>query len=1436
MRYRLNVTLLLAVLAGGLLLAGGGYAAWKYQLSRNADLYLKNAEEAEASGNLRGVASNLHRAMRIRKDNAEIADRTANAYADVSELDEAESKDIRKALGMMEAIVREYPTNETLRRRLYDKYVKLNVVKSALEHSSILLNAHPDDAELKGQRASLMALANNDRDAIRYCQKLVGYDRGTETFDVEKAGAPEQANVYRLLALMLRRTDNDPELADRVIEQMLEVNEKDALAHLLYGQYQNTFVEPGSGDDSIRKAAEIDPDDAGVILANSQVLLVDGEKEEAEKLLVRGVELHPDDIRLYQQLANTYLQNKNYEGAMKQFDAGIAATTSLQNSGLYLYKTRAQLDARDVEGVKASLDVLEKRANFPVPLLEYLKARYLMTQDKWFDASKELARLRPTLANYGDLGIELNLMLGLCYEGLGQLEKALESYELVIQSSPQNAPASLGVARIKEKLSPQNSNSADTSITSMINAELRKDEAEQDWQAFDEKVEGYGKRYGLNEATVSLLKAEVFVRRGMHEEARKLVRQAIKEDSDNANIWRMAVKLVGADPERGPVAALKMLDQVTEKFGDSSSMRLDRADLLMAIQDEAVADQLMDLTNNIDSLEKRDQVKLWQGLAQRFAQLRKPEARLVALNKVAELSPNSLSTLLDLFLTARSNDDDAAMKKAQDKILDVVGSEEDPTWLFVEANRLVSLHRRGETDGKLEKAAELIDRAFLKRPDWHQLSMIQAEIALLNGDKESALQSLDVASKKGRMNPVAMLQHVSLLVERGRYADAKNLLDTLNPAVRLRLLGRQYAEILINTGSIAEGFEAAKTVAKNGAEDLQTQLWFGQTMLRVGSSTSLTEEQRAQAMELSKQALTNAVGVDSESPEAWLALIGYFMANKDADGAEAALREAELALPVDQVDLVLARSYEMLGRWFDAENLYKKTLEDNPEELRMHRLLASFYLGASYPKDDKKDKAIPLINKILKAPEKDPNLASDQHVLWARRTASDLLSQTGDYQSLLDAERLLASNVIDGGLTEQDKLLMARILAPRPEPVSRVKAIQLLEDIRNNQPLNVQNELILGRLYFATGDWNATKRQMDEVIGRAPTFGAARASYIRMLLQRGGSDNLKEATRQLGKLVEIDRNAPQTLELVARVFTKNGKKKEAQRALRSMLPKDLNKVPVDQVLRVARLLADLDDLGNAEKLYQYATKRQPVAKLYLADFLGSKKDVEEALDLLESIRDEVGPSAVIAKALQILKARRDEVGNEYDARLQSWLTKAQREDPESVPLKMEQAELYDLEQKYAEAADLYRQLLKRNDLDPRRRAIVLNNLSYLLAITFDDQSTGEEAMGYVAEAIDYLGPTSDILDTRAMVYINLKQYDAAIKDLELAVTDNPTASKYFHKAQAHLLAGQTEAALEAWQQADEMGLSREDTPEIERDSFDKVKAQIDGLGYTSASL
>ncbi len=1443
-RYRVNLTLLIAIVVGSIAILGGSYGLYKFQKSRNANRLLDRAEAARAEGDLKRTSELLVDYLRIKPRDEEAMADLSNVFADIAAQPKSEPVHIRNAMAQLEMTVREFPERDDLRRRLVDLYMsrRVRMLKQALDHVSQLLNRKPNDPELEVMRSECY-FAANDPKAIEHAYKLIGYDKAEGEFDEAKAIAPHDAGVYSRLAYKLKSDQFEGDLANEVIDQMVEANPESGEALLAKASWLEASDKKDEAIPLVKKALELEPENTTVVIANARLALRDERPEEAIAMIEEALERDPTDTGLYQTLSEASIVNKDFEGALAACDRGIKAVAIDQSQVLMVQKARLQLQQGKKDDVRKTIAEMREGEMIPSAYPDYFEGRLLMDDKKYLEAIQLFEKYQQFFASNPTMGLELNVMLGFCREALGQDELALEAFNLALQLEPGNLMAEQGRLRTMQKIGRTGRDNEGVSIYAALAEELAKPESQQNWEAFDEVCKDYIEKMQLGDAMLDILRGEVMMRRGKYPEARKLLIGAYKKDPDNLGVRRAAVKLFAADPDQGPAKALTLLDKVVEDLGDMPILRLEKADLLSMINDENLTDQLFALTEGIDDWETPQKVQLWKGLAEKFARLRDEEARAECLRRVAELQPGDLPTLIDMFNVSLAANDPAGVKRAQDAILDLVGSKEDPTWLYTEASRLLNEYRvsGGQGDG-VKQASELVERALASRRDWNDLINLQADIALAQGNVRKALESYDRAATLGRQDARALFQYIKLLRARGRFVDAVAQMEKINRESLLRLLGSDYAESLLRVGRAPEGVDAAKEFAAQAPNNAKVQLWLGRFLTQASGLEADKSERKKTLIDEAGVAFAKAVEIDPTSSENWLALVGYYAATGEGVKADDTIRSAQLALPEDQNLLMFARCYEMVGRTIDAESLYRLALEgaEEAERARVSRMIAQFYLGPTYKRPDAVEKATPLVNSILKDAAEGTISVDDASAQWARSTAAKLLARSGGYQDLRNAERLIASNSDNGVLSLEDRALMAEILAPRPEPVSRMKAAKLLEEIGSNQQLSREAEMALARLYFALGEWRKCREQMLDIIGRYPNDPNVKLTYIEMLLQRGGPSEIDLAVRQVQRLQEIAPNDVATREMLARVAFEKGKKKEAAQAVIGMLPRDSSKIDAKQIpllKRVAGRLIEFDDLTRAQKLFELAAKLGGVnEQMALAQFIGERVDVEQGLDAMEKLRDDLTAEQLVQGGLAVLRVaevKNEEVSPEAIAQVKGWLERGLREDPELIALKLQQAELYDVQHEYEKATEAYRALLDRKDLTGVGRAVVLNNLAYLLALSSDDDSAISEASRLVTEAVEILGPGTEILDTRAVISIAGKRYDDAIEDLKLAVIDNPTASKYFHLATAYTLSGQDGLAKQAWEEAVDRGLSRDNVSRLEKDQYDQTKQKVEAGGITS---
>ena len=487
-------------------------------------------------------------------------------------------------------------------------------------------------------------------------------------------------------------------------------------------------------------------------------------------------------------------------------------------------------------------------------------------------------------------------------------------------------------------------------------------------------------------------------------------------------------------------------------------------------------------------------------------------------------------------------------------------------------------------------------------------------------------------------------------------------------------------------------------------------------------------------------------------------------------------------------------------------------------------------------------KATPLINKILRSGAEGKLAQGNSDLLWARSTTAIKLAASKDYQQLLKAEKLIQLNAVNGELNLEDKLQLAMILAPRPEPASKKRAIQMLSEVKQISKLSTKASLLLARLHQEVGDWKKAKSQMIDTISVYADNPAVWDTYTRMLLER---KEYKNAAEQLKHYIKLAPNTSQAIELQVRVLAGLGQKEKAVRLLGKMMPQKPGLKDMRQVRGIAGMLDQIGEHQQAGKLYEIhfamakkideakakadgtANRNVETSKaiLLLARHLAAFGDPNKAIDLLGAMWRNGKSSQVTQMALSCLRSRRKELGESKDAVVEGWIKSALREDPESVQFLAQLADLRDIQKNADEAEKLYRSILKLDGVEGRQRGMILNNLSFLLGLKKNDLP---EALKMADEAIELFGPTSDMLDTRAVILLGMKDADAAIADLKLAVVGRPTPSKFFHLTQAYLQKENEAEAKKAWEKAVELGLSEQELSTMEATAYKKLKAKFGG--------
>jgi tetratricopeptide (TPR) repeat protein len=1487
-RYRVNYPLLAGLVIGFVLFAAGSFFLRRFQIDRNASRLLAKADAAEASGNLEEAFGSLYQYIQFRPREFDSKIRLGEVGVKLTEQEDLDPKlrgegfkavvDVVRDTGNIdetdpEETKRRREANAKLRRKLVDLQTMFGAPDLALANINQLLDQKYSDPELHALKAQCLFATQKPAEAANWSYDVIGYDPEKDAFDVAKATAPDKPLVYAMLASYLN--DREPELAQRIIEQMVVANPESTDAYVMQYQF---FKNTGKNDAAVAaldKAFALKPDDASVLnakgaeaIAAFQVAIADAKGDDAEKLreaakehlaeaaqhFSKGIEKYPERIDFYERAARIETFREKPEDALAIVERGIAAfplKTKFDRVGLPAalglanIKIEILIGKKDFEGVKKEIAALRELGNERVDAVaDFHQARMTAVDEKWADAAAQLRSVRPRLLGFSELQALAAAIQGFCHTQLGQFDLALEAYKEALAINPELPQAKSGQEQILAMLDLNEPEEGMLELDREIKNMLARPKAEQNWESLTAKIDDYidaeaSKRVVSTTWAASrkaLLRGQMFAMRAVEtndlaeqkalfNQARDAIKKAYAIDPTDPTIQIQAIRLLAQEPDSGPAKALELLDSIVKKGKDSAAFRTLRIDLLSAIRDEQLPAQLNAATEGMEEFPDNQKAMVWSAVAAKFEQLGDIAEARRALEQAAALAPNSLPTRNALFDLALKQSDDPGMRAAQEKILEIVKSKDDPGYVLSEVKRRISgFSNNTASKAELEEGRQMLEAAIKQRPTWSELQVAKGQLALvLDNNVDQALRSFEKAFELGASNLNALSLQIRLLADRGRLQEARQRMERIPMISWSGVLGNTAADVLVAVGETDKAFVEAEKVAQSKPEDPATQTWFANIAAR------------AEKPDAAEAAMKKAIALNPEDPDAWTRLVTLYLQAKKPDDVERTLREAFLALDDEYLPLLTGKYYELQSRWQEAEDIYLLAYAGREDDPNVARRLAEFYLQWMSANEGNRGKAAVYLNKLLRASYEGKLEPGDPNGPWARRQAAKLLAATGDRGDSMRAERLLSVAVEGRTATPEDYDQLIDLLSLRGDPVSRQQAIDLLNEVKKLRGgLTPERELQLGHLLYELGEWDAAKQQMLDVIGKFPNDARLQTAYASMLIGRKEFDEAQLRITRLGEKPEL---AGAINELRLRLASVRGDKDEVRNMLKAMTP-DLARLTEEQLKYVRGLAQTADGAGDHEyalTLMQEYARRAPDGALELARMNALYGNVDEGLASLRSLAPQNMDDSMRI-AVEVLRNRRDEDPAKLDAEVERIVRSALRDDPESARRLVLEAEMLEVQEKFDESIAAYQKLLARDDVPTLVRATALNNLAFILALKSKTPEDLELALNSVNEAIELIGPISDILDTRALVYLKQQQYPLAAEDMKQAVRMNPTASKYYHLAAALLGAGDEEGAAAAWKQAQAEGIGPDAVSKLEQqdlEGFTKKIEQASAAGATA---
>lgn len=1387
----LNKKFFFCLLGATLVVAGVVHGVHALQARRSARGLLLQAERAEKKGNFKLAAGYLNRYLFYIPDDTDALARYGLA------LDTLGPKARQRALLTLEQVLRRDPERTEVRRKLVQIAVDLQRYSDAKVHLNVLLPAESTDGEL------YQLLGECEEVEGRAAEAAKAYAQATRH-------PPQRLESYSRLAALLWRQFHQPKQADEIMERL--VQEKQTFhAYLARSRYLRQRSATASLDQEkllglagldLEAARKLAPQESEVQLESAEWALTQGRPDAARAEAQRGLVSHPKEARLYLFLSGLEHRQPDLEKSIAILRQGLESLPG----HLELLWTLADrlIEKGEVEEAGDIMAKLRQEAPVFAPL-DYLESCVLARHGEWLPAARLLERTHPQLIRWPRLRLQAELLLGLCYEQMGDIDLQYAAFRRALSAEPLSVTATYGAARglvamgkledaaeVYRRLAPRMPGFKVHVARLLLQQNLNAPQNQRQWSEFDRLLQEL-ERVLPKSTELLLLRAESLAARDQPEQTQDLLLKAL---ADEPHQLEVRVALVGMALYQNKLdRAAAILDDAEKQLGDRVELRRARARYWAQRGGVDALPALARLMDGMDRFDKSGQRYLLQGLTEAYSWLGDLAQAEHLLARLAEHHKHNLSIKLSLFDLALDAGNDATMDRLTNDMQRIEGPE-GASWRYARAIRLLWMAEKHGGKEALEEIRSLLTAVAARRPAWHRVSVCLAKLEELRGKRDAAVNQYLRAIELGERSPVVIRHTLQLLYESRRFADAIVVMQKLPE--RLVLFG-ELQQAAVDLSLRAREYSRALTLAQKAIverpQDYRNHVWLGRVLMTMNRH------------EEAEPALRRAIELAGDDPVPRVVLIQHLIATGQKQAAETEVQKALKQLPGDQAPLALAPCYEMLGQPDRAKEMYQAALAARPTDLAALMDMADFCLRTGQLQDGET-----YLRRVISLKSKGPNEAA------AARSLLGLILTRGGRNYQQSRAALAELGILNDGESGpaaesvEDQLARARTLAALDRRPDRLAAIRTYEKCKATQPLPVDDEFLLARLHQSVGDWAQARRLLFGLVSRPEPNPVHLVYFARALLRHDEHDAAH------GWLAQLEKRQPDALtthEIKARVLAAQG---DAPAAVRVLAKYAQNHE--DKAHAIAVVLEQVGQPAAARAMYERSLARSntPPAQLAYAQFLGRQGEVKAALDACEKAAKTTAAGAVAAASLAILYQAKG-TKQDYD-RVARWLDAAARKEPTKAIFLNYQAALHNLQGNIKEAETIYRDVLALNQGDPT----ALNNLAWLLAF---QPGKGNEALQLIERALTIMGPEHGLVDTRAVIHLAAGRADQAVKELEGVLAEKPTAEGYFHLARAHAQAKNRLAAVNAFRQASRLGLNEGLIHPLEREAYQQLCVELD---------
>ena len=1184
-RRKLNVRFviqLMYVAVAGVVLSGGIHVLHGYQVGRNADVLLRQANEAEARGQVPQAIGLLYRYLTLRPDALEGVVRLGDCLSRTA----TSSRGVLQSLMAYEVVLRQQPDRTEIRRKAIDAAIRIERFSDAAVHIQQLLETDPADATLVHRLAQCEAGSGRYRKAAELYLQANDLDEKQIDIYIELVGLLElHADELPLQEIdPLHEEDVAvPAVIERVLSEMVEKGLPQFEAFLARADYYRKRGELEQAAEDIQQALEIAGFDVEVLLGAAELAIrraewaqlsaEPGEVEQhfnnAIEYCQRGLKQTKPDLNFYLLQADIQRLRNDADASLAVIQEGLSAIEARRAEGdvdsfamlkeverkllfgkadLLINRSIRPDNSVDESRLNAAKEIISQLRNLQIKpaLISFLEAQVLLVQRQPQLAAVMLERTRPELESFADLTKRTEMMLSTAYAQLGNPDAQLDVFRRALDAFPLWPTAHLGyaeallaVGRVDEAVRQYRGLVSVPQVPLILAKVSMLQQVElpasaRNW-SLTRSVLDLAEEKTPGDPNIAVLRAQVLSYEGKYDEADLLLQDTLRRAPDSVGVWAgvARARLNRADalnlsnestPESTQAVAdlLAAVDEIlkkaVEKLGSRTELDIIRIEWASRLPFQEASQVLSQMEETLSESDTERELSLRQALSRAYEQIGDTISARRITRSLVELQPDSIPLRLVVSRLDLTTGDYESAKAHLAAVRQLEGPD-GPNGNYLEASLLLDeMRRTGDVKPYVSRARELLLRAEQQRPNWSPVPHARGLVEDLVGNYGEAFDRYRRAIALGDRSREVVSRVVNYLFEKRQFDEADTLLQKLADEDPLILSG-DLARLSWQIAWEREQYDRALGVAGEIAEDTDDY--------RDLIWLSRLRSSRGQEGATIEEPLRRAVALAPDVSETWIALVSYLSRNERVQEAEVVIREAESKLPPALADVTLGQCYELIGGSERAGVYYKKGVDARPKDVT-RRIIYADYLSRTGQLNEMNQQLDVLVDPEFDA----PSFA----VAWARRRQAVRIASGGLYNDTVEALKLLQDDISKRREeTPEDLRVEAKILLNSPNASNRKTAIQKLEKLARSVPLSGEERLTLIELYDASGDWLKSREHILELLAANPQNVYLTAYYVEQLIRR---EHVGEAEVWLEKLESFVPKSMLTVRLRAELTAK----------------------------------------------------------------------------------------------------------------------------------------------------------------------------------------------------------------------------------------------------------------------------------------------------------